>query len=418
MSVVLHWLGDKMNNTNNIESERNEENVLKMLSNPVRATIVRSLYKDNMSFTHLMQITGCNTGKLSFHLGKLGSLVQQDELKRYTLSDKGMAACEAILPRIAGENGEKHDSKESCADVPKEDSISGLATASEYAVARIVGIYSAITGFIMHLANGKSPVRIAAGNINSLIKGVKQMISWTINYVRLTLSDTLKSAKLSLNPIFSYFFLIAGILLFMPAVFVSVSPGFDSLVGSIADADRSYSHISANEMAQANNLYEAEMLPNQQNYEGDYNFTAYDSMNYINVIGYPLTEERVQAWRNDYKNMKVQFINDIIFAALSVSLAMMLTGGLLSYRKGLFMKRAVISAIVSSVLLIMVSAVMLYGIDVLALSNFSQGNRAIIPAIAALLRAFTGILVLAAAGFSGTYVYLNTKDSTPARMRK
>jgi len=80
--------------------KESEERVLKILSNPIRATIVRNLHKDKLSFTHLMQITGCKTGQLSFHLKKLDYLVEQDELKRYKLSDNGTEYAEAILPRL------------------------------------------------------------------------------------------------------------------------------------------------------------------------------------------------------------------------------------------------------------------------------------------------------------------------------
>ena len=51
-----------------------EEQLLKILSNPIRATIVKKLYDDSLTFTHLMQITGCKTGQLSFHLKKLDIL--------------------------------------------------------------------------------------------------------------------------------------------------------------------------------------------------------------------------------------------------------------------------------------------------------------------------------------------------------
>lgn len=81
--------------------EESEELLLKILSNPIRASIVRNLYKDKLSFTHLMQITECKTGQLSFHLKKLDYLVEQDELKRYKLSDKGIEDVEAILPHLS-----------------------------------------------------------------------------------------------------------------------------------------------------------------------------------------------------------------------------------------------------------------------------------------------------------------------------
>lgn len=52
-----------------------------------------------------MQLTGCKTGQLSFHLKKLDYLVEQDELKRYRLSEKGKEDVEMILPMLG--NGEK-----------------------------------------------------------------------------------------------------------------------------------------------------------------------------------------------------------------------------------------------------------------------------------------------------------------------
>ncbi|WP_269848892.1 hypothetical protein [Methanosarcina horonobensis] len=55
-----------------------------------------------------MQLTGCKTGQLSFHLKKLDYLVEQDELKRYRLSEKGKEDVEMILPMLG--NGEKEKS--------------------------------------------------------------------------------------------------------------------------------------------------------------------------------------------------------------------------------------------------------------------------------------------------------------------
>src|SRR4030067_1291021 len=65
------------------ENGMGNEAVHRMLSNPIRKKIIVSLMNDKLSFSHLMKITQCETGKLSFHLSKMKEYLQQDELKRY-----------------------------------------------------------------------------------------------------------------------------------------------------------------------------------------------------------------------------------------------------------------------------------------------------------------------------------------------
>lgn len=63
----------------------NRDDIYKVLSNPIRKKIIISLMNDTLSFSHLMKITNCETGKLSFHLSKIKDYMEQDDLKRYRL---------------------------------------------------------------------------------------------------------------------------------------------------------------------------------------------------------------------------------------------------------------------------------------------------------------------------------------------
>lgn len=379
-----------------------EENILKIMSNPIRKTIIRNLYKDKLSFTHLMQITGCKTGKLSFHLNKLAYLLEQDELKRYKLSDKGKEICEAILPRLAEEEHK----------VPEEEIEVGFAfkqfiesliyltgtsiLAIKYIVVRswrcFVNIFSTGTEYVEILASDSSFLRHAFEKIKFFNRGV---------------SGTIKSIKCSINPLFSYSFMVIGLMLFIPAVFVSVSPGFGPVLNSVVEVSVNKPHLSDDQMVEANQLYEQELLPNQRLYE-DFNYTRYTYMNSINKIGYPLTSDRVEAWWAEYVEKRIQFFKDAVFAALSVSLVMMLIGGLLALEKKTLLKRFLLSTMFSSVLLLLVSVVLLIIINASVTANYYQTDKAI-GSVTFLLKNLIGIVLLIFFSSSGLFVYLNTK---------
>ncbi len=83
-----------------------------------------------------------------------------------------------------------------------------------------------------------------------------------------------KCIKRSINPMYSYSLIVIGLILFMPAVFISASSGFDPILNSVADVDTPY--LSDDQIAQANQLYEKGLLPYQSHHQGDYNFTLYN----------------------------------------------------------------------------------------------------------------------------------------------
>lgn len=397
-----------------------EENILKILANPIRKTIIRNLYKDKLSFTHLMQITGCKTGKLSFHLNKLAYLLEQDELKRYKLSDKGKEICEAILPRLVEEEHK----------VPEEEIEVGFAFkqfiesliyltgtiifAIKYIVVRswrcFVNIFSTGTEYVEILASDSSFLRHAFEKIKFFNRGVRRMVNETVKSLKSVVSGTINSIKCSINPLFSYSFMVIGLMLFIPAVFVSVSPGFDPVLNSVVEVSVSKPHLSDDQMVEANQLYEQELLPNQRLYE-DFNYTRYTYMNSINKIGYPLTSERVEAWWAEYVEKRIQFFKDAVFAALSVSLVMMLIGGLLALEKKLLLKRFLLSTMLSSVLLLLVSVVLLIIINASVTANYYQTDKAI-GSVTFLLKNLIGIVLLIIFSSSGLLVYLKTKKKS------
>lgn len=408
---------------------KTEENVLKILANPIRKTIVMNLHKDKLSFTHLMQITGCKTGQLSFHLNKLEYLVEQDELKRYKLSDKGKDICEAILPRLAAEEGHNVSEEEievGFAFKKFTESfiylISSCIFTVKYIVVhswkRFIDVCSRATGYIKNLVSdsgshfGKynSFLQRANNNVKSFNRRLRQMIIETVNSLKSNASRTVKSIKRSINPLLSYSFIILGIMLFIPAVFVSVSPGFNPILNSVAEVSVSKPHLSDDQMVEANQLYEQELLPNQRFYE-DFNYTRYTYMNYINQIGYPLTAERVEAWRVEYIKNRIQFFKDVVFAALSVSSVMMLIGGLLAFDKKLHLKRFLISTMLASTLLLMASVVLLIIINATVTANYYQTDKAI-GSVTFLLKNLIGILLLIIFSSSGLSVYLKTRKKS------
>ena len=67
------------------------------ISHPLRIKILELLAKKPMSFSELKKELGISSsGKLDFHLKKLGSLITMDEKGKYTLSKEGYAALQAI----------------------------------------------------------------------------------------------------------------------------------------------------------------------------------------------------------------------------------------------------------------------------------------------------------------------------------
>jgi hypothetical protein len=66
----------------------------------------------------------------------------------------------------------------------------------------------------------------------------------------------------------------------------------------------------------------------------------------------------------------IQFVEDSLFAALSISSVMILIGGLLAFEKKTLLKRFLLSAIFASVLLLLVSVILLLSISIEILTDF------------------------------------------------
>ncbi|MCK5375378.1 MAG: winged helix-turn-helix transcriptional regulator [Alphaproteobacteria bacterium] len=393
-----------------------EENVLKILANPIRENIVRSLHKDKLSFTHLMQITNCKTGQLSFHLNKLGNLIEQDELKRYSLSDRGREVGETILPRL--EKGELAASE-------KEIEVGfALKQFVESFVYFISSCIYAVKYVLIHtwkyLVSGsrffyvRAPgflQRHAVGNIKSFNGMLKQMYTVIVNSLKQIVISAMKYFRYSINPLISYSFMIIGLMLFIPALFVSVSPGFDHLLSSVAEDGKPV--LSEDGIDLANQLYEDEMLPNQAHYQNNYSSESYQSMNYINMLGYPLTAKKVKTWQREVVKGRIQFVKDMVFAVLSSSFVMILIGSILAFAKKMVQKRLLLSTIFSSMLLTIASAFLLISMNstfmTIRLSENAISGYAIFGSASALVRNLIIVLLLIVISSSSLHIHSKIK---------
>ena len=67
------------------------------ISHPIRIKILKLLAERSMGFSELKRALGIkSSGKLDFHMKKLGNLVTLDEEGKYTLTKEGYAALQAI----------------------------------------------------------------------------------------------------------------------------------------------------------------------------------------------------------------------------------------------------------------------------------------------------------------------------------
>jgi len=75
------------------------------LKNPTRRKIILILSeKTCVSYVDLMNLAGItNTGKLNYHLKTLGNLIQKDDSKKYSLSDKGKLAVQFLEKSVGKE---------------------------------------------------------------------------------------------------------------------------------------------------------------------------------------------------------------------------------------------------------------------------------------------------------------------------
>lgn len=68
------------------------------VSHPLRIKILELLAKRHRSFSELKKALGIeSSGKLSFHLKKLGGLIALDSEGKYTLTREGYAAFQAVI---------------------------------------------------------------------------------------------------------------------------------------------------------------------------------------------------------------------------------------------------------------------------------------------------------------------------------
>lgn len=231
------------------------------------------------------------------------------------------------------------------------------------------------------------------------------MTDETVNSLKSLVVVAAKCIKRSINPMFSYSLIVVGLMLFIPAVFISASSGFDPVINSVADVNTP--HLSDDQIAQANQLHEKGLLPNQPHYHGDYNSTMYNYMNYIKKVGYPLTAKKIEAWQKGHVERMTRFVEDSLFAALSVSSVMILIGGLLAFGKKTLLKRFLLSTVFASVLLLLVSVILLLNVSIVIITDFNQITDAI-SSVTFLLKYFIGMLLLIIFSFSGLFIYLKT----------
>ena len=74
------------------------EDVFEAISHPLRIKILKLLAERPRSFSELKRELGIkSSGKLDFHLKKLGSLIALNSEGKYTLTSEGYAALQAVI---------------------------------------------------------------------------------------------------------------------------------------------------------------------------------------------------------------------------------------------------------------------------------------------------------------------------------
>ena len=66
------------------------------LNHPIRQRIIEMLARNSVTYTCMLEELDVDTGKLNFHLKKLGDLIEKDEKGLYKLTDKGLRAFSII----------------------------------------------------------------------------------------------------------------------------------------------------------------------------------------------------------------------------------------------------------------------------------------------------------------------------------
>ena len=84
------------------------DEVFESISHPLRIRILKLLAKKPRSFSELKrELRMESSGKLNFHLKKLGNLVVADDTGRYVLTKDGNAALQAIYTQLRSLVGRK-----------------------------------------------------------------------------------------------------------------------------------------------------------------------------------------------------------------------------------------------------------------------------------------------------------------------
>jgi hypothetical protein len=292
-------------------------------------------------------------------LKKLEYLVEQDELKRYKLSEKGKEDVEIILPRLTKDDTKISEDRSEVffAFMMLQESliifmsscISELKYIFVHSWKCVISIFSGVNRYVTNLVNN-SRIRLKQHNLSwyqmsmglrSFINGLGRIIDIIVNSIKSIIIVIIKSIRQWINPLFSYSFMVVGLMLFIPAVFISVSPGFDLLFNSADNADRI-----------------------------------------------------------------IQYIDDTVFAAFSISLVMMLIGGLLTSEKRMLLKRSLLSIISASMLLIVVSVILLIDINTKIYQSYEE-----ISFISNLLRNIIILLLVTTFSTTGTFVYIQKMKS-------
>ncbi|HEC95903.1 MAG TPA: hypothetical protein ENI50_02655 [Euryarchaeota archaeon] len=66
------------------------------LNHPIRQRIIEMLARNSVTYTCMLEELDMDTGKLNFHLKKLGDLIEKNEKGLYKLTDKGLRAFSII----------------------------------------------------------------------------------------------------------------------------------------------------------------------------------------------------------------------------------------------------------------------------------------------------------------------------------
>ncbi|WP_269848893.1 hypothetical protein [Methanosarcina horonobensis] len=191
-------------------------------------------------------------------------------------------------------------------------------------------------------------------------------------------------------------------------------PAFDSTLDSAARI--SLNELTPEEISLANELYEKEMLPNQRNFQGNYDSLMFDAIYYEDTVGFPLSAQKIKSWKEAKAFARVQFVRDSVLSSLSLSLVLLLLGGILAYGRNSMLRRVLNSAINASILLILIAVFVLLNINAVFASEYSYPDS-VFNSVPLMLKHLIGLLLLLLFSSAAGFLFLVKKRNVLAARR-